>query len=938
MSTLLKSYLVIIVILGFSDVNAQVLEWAKSAGGSGFDQGRDITVDKWGNVYTIGEFENTVDFDPGPGTHNLTSNGSSNVFILKMDASGNFLWVKSFGDNSPSLGWCITTDDSGYVYAGGKFRGTVDFDPGPGIDIHTSVAMNGNYGDAYVLKLDPTGNFIWVITFGADSPDDVYSLEIDDSGNVYAGGKFGETVDFDPGLGTHFVSVISTVWDSFLLKLDANGNFIWVKTFGTPIFSTSSNQAIQSIKSDGIGNVYLTGVFHHNVDFDPGPGIFNLTAIGLSDVFVLKLDTNGSFVWAKSFGGPSNDRVNSLELDDQNNIYTTGTFGNNVDFDPSLNFFGLTASSYADIFVHKFDVNGNFVWVKSIEGVEPHMAVNDSGNVYIFGTFFDTIDFDPGVGTFYLDPTPVGSLFIQRMDSNGDFIWAKGFGGDSVERSFEIYLDNIDNIYITGYFTDTVNFNLGSGTDNLISTPGSRDAFVSKMRICANINTDQQETCSSYTWTDGITYTASNTTATDTFTNAQGCDSIMVLNLTINYPDTTIDTVSACDNYTWIDGNTYYANNDSAFHILTNTQGCDSVIILNLSIKSNTFTDVQSACLSYTWIDGNTYTNSNNSATFTLTNAAGCDSVVTLDLTILPFTTGVDTITACDSYTWIDGNTYTASNQTASQVLTNSNGCDSIVLLKLTIKHRSYGADIQSTCESFTWIDGNTYTASNQTATFLQTNAAGCDSIITLDLKVNANAGTDFQTACDSLTWIDGNTYTASTNIPTHTLTNSYGCDSLVTLNLTINSVTDVSTTLNGNVVTANNLNQTYQWLACDDGFRAMVGETAQTFTANANGNYAVQINENGCIDTSNCVTVTTLGLGNVMIMPNPTRNSSVLTLEYPVSNVDLILTDALGRLLSIRNFVTLESTTIELPLASGVYMLIIKTPDTQKTFRLVKI
>ena len=211
-------------------------------------------------------------------------------------------------------------------------------------------------------------------------------------------------------------------------------------------------------------------------------------------------------------------------------------------------------------------------------------------------------------------------------------------------------------------------------------------------------------------------------------------------------------------------------------------------------------------------MDGNTYTSSINTATHTLTNVAGCDSVVTLDLTILSSTTGLDTQVHCDTYTWIDGVTYTSSNNTATFTLTNAAGCDSVVTLDLTINNSNTGVDTQVHCDTYTWIDGNTYTSSNNTATITLTNAVGCDSVVTLDLTINnSNTGVDTQVHCDTYTWIDGNTYTSSNNTATHTLTNAAGCDSIVTLDLTINmtSITNLdfyicegdSLILNGNTI-----------------------------------------------------------------------------------------------------------------------------------------
>ncbi|GAB1450158.1 hypothetical protein MASR2M47_02140 [Draconibacterium sp.] len=265
------------------------------------------------------------------------------------------------------------------------------------------------------------------------------------------------------------------------------------------------------------------------------------------------------------------------------------------------------------------------------------------------------------------------------------------------------------------------------------------------------------------------TYTASNNVAQWTLTNAAGCDSVVTLDLTINKSSVGTDVQTACDTYTWIDGQTYTASNNVAQWTLTNAAGCDSVVTLDLTINnSTTGTDVQTACDTYTWIDGQTYTASNNVAQWTLTNAAGCDSIVTLDLTINNSTTGTDVQTACDTYTWIDGQTYTASNNSATFTLTNAAGCDSIVTLDLTIDNSTSGTDVQTACDTYTWIDGNTYTASNNSATFTLTNAAGCDSIVTLDLTINnSTTGTDVQTACDTYTWIDGQTYTASNNSAT---------------------------------------------------------------------------------------------------------------------------------------------------------------------------
>ena len=355
---------------------------------------------------------------------------------------------------------------------------------------------------------------------------------------------------------------------------------------------------------------------------------------------------------------------------------------------------------------------------------------------------------------------------------------------------------NMDVVY-WDYFNISAIVPIGVCSGDLVITNncGNVSPSFSYTADNSNTGTDVQTSCDSYTWIDGTTYTLSNNSATVVLSNTSGCDSTVTLDLTITNSNTGTDVQTSCDSYTWIDGNTYTSSNNSVTFVLSNATGCDSTVTLDLTItNSNTGTDVQTACDSYSWIDGTTYTSSNNSATFVLSNTSGCDSTVTLDLTITNSNTGTDVQTACDSYTWIDGNTYTSSNNSATFVLTNTSGCDSTVTLDLTITNSNSGTDVITSCDSYTWIDGNTYTSGNNSATVILSNATGCDSTVTLDLTItNSNTGTDVQTACDSYSWIDGTTYTSSNNSATFVLTNTSGCDSTVTLDLSINPSYTVS-------------------------------------------------------------------------------------------------------------------------------------------------
>ena len=248
---------------------------------------------------------------------------------------------------------------------------------------------------------------------------------------------------------------------------------------------------------------------------------------------------------------------------------------------------------------------------------------------------------------------------------------------------------------------------------------------------------DTQTACDSLTWINGITYTSNNNTAKDTLTNVAGRDSVVTLDLTIYNSSYGTLTQIACDSYTSPSGMYTWTSSGNYNDTLPNVAGCDSNITINLAIiNGSASTATHSACSSFTWIDSITYTANNNTATDTLVNTDGCDSVVTLNLTINN-NSSTDTQIACDTYTWINGNTYSTNNNTSTDTLTNAAGCDSVVTLDLTINASNTGTDIQAACDSYTWIDGNTYIADNNSAIHTLSNMAGCDSVVTLDLTID---------------------------------------------------------------------------------------------------------------------------------------------------------------------------------------------------------
>ena len=317
--------------------------WARKIGGANVDYGYSIAVDQIGNVYSTGEFKETADFDPGPGIFNLISAGGKDIFIQKLNASGNFVWAKGIGGALDDKGNSIAVDRIGTVYATGQFSDTVDFNP----STSTTILTSGGSFSTFISKLSPSGDFIWAKQVSGPGYSAGSSITIDPNGAINLTGFFKGACDFDPGIDANLI-VSAGQGDAFIEKLDTTGNLIWVKTIG--------NAGPNCIVTDLMGNIYVAGVFGGSTDFDPGIGVYNVGFSGFLDLFMLKLDMNGNFLWAAGTGSSNAESIESIAVNSNGNIYATGTFRASVDFDPSseINILDAGGSNNYDVFVCKF--------------------------------------------------------------------------------------------------------------------------------------------------------------------------------------------------------------------------------------------------------------------------------------------------------------------------------------------------------------------------------------------------------------------------------------------------------------------------------------------------------------------------------------------------------------------------------------------------------
>lgn len=457
------------------------LLWAYKIGNSnGNSVVNSIKLTNSGDVICTGYFQSTVDFDHGPGVTNLTSTGSSSAFILKINSDGTFNWVKQIISDSGVAGFSIAISSLDEISVVGSFSGQTDFDPSASTFNITSTSV----ADAFVLKLDPLGNFVWVKSFGPPPSTPNNSIEgylnhtVDNDGNILITTYFLQSIDFDPGPGIAMETAPAGSSYTAILKLDPNGDFGWVKVIGT-YASWSCEVLPTDIGIDDLNNVYIVGMAKGSVDYDPGTNNQNASSSAYH-LYILKLDENGDFQW-----------------------------------------------KHRSVSTH--DVKG--------EGLD----VLPSGEVFVTGSFLGTTDFDQSTGVMELTTvqgsTVSSDCFTLKIDVNGNLGWVSQIGGSSIQGGTSVKFDTVNNSLLTsGNYTNSgsysVDFDPGPGTFVL---PKDFGAFIQNLGICVStITSVNVESCGSYTTPSGSHVFTSSGIYSDTLHSMNGCDSILNINLTIN--------------------------------------------------------------------------------------------------------------------------------------------------------------------------------------------------------------------------------------------------------------------------------------------------------------------------------------------------------------------------------------------------------------------
>jgi len=427
------------------------LAWALTFGSEGEDRVEELADAGGGRTVVVGGIHGVVHV----GAATMISAGGMDAYVLVLDANGDVVWTRVFGDGVDQLATSVAVDAAGTIYVAGSAEGVVDFGGGP--------QPSAGAADVFVVALTSDGDTLWSQMFGGPQRDVGEDVAVSPSGGIFLGGSLAWSVQ----VGDDFL-IHSGGDDAFLAKLSAGGKPEWAKLFGG-----SGQQGIRAVASDSLGNVVVTGETSESISFG-GP---SLPFDDQADAFVAKLDPNGLHLWSTAFTGPGFQEGYGVATDEQDAVVTTGLYEGAVSFGGEP----VESEGARDIYLVKLDAAGQHLWSRSfgdssIQSVR-HVATSSDDSILLTGPASAGVDF--GCGQAGGEPGSPKAA-VSKFDSAGALtfgvLYDDGDENNPIQHQYaKAAVGDGGDLVVGGHFFGSISF----GVETSLSQ-GDRDCFVAK--------------------------------------------------------------------------------------------------------------------------------------------------------------------------------------------------------------------------------------------------------------------------------------------------------------------------------------------------------------------------------------------------------------------------------------------------------------------------
>ncbi|MGQ9819322.1 MAG: hypothetical protein ACUVQ1_05290 [Candidatus Kapaibacteriales bacterium] len=453
----------------FTTILGQEWQWAISGKGNSFDYPLALVTDSQNNLYVAGYFQSSsLKF----GNITLLNKGGEDIFLGKFTPSGDVVWLKGFGGSRTERGTCLALDSNGYLYLAGYFESS-DIQFGQ----KTLTPVGG--WDIFISKFDPSGEIVWVKTFGSENYEEPTSIACSNNSIALTGEFSGKSIQFDNY--TIINQSNEGISDIFITKLSFDGNPLWAKGIGG-----SSFERPHYVLFDHNQNIYLACSYNSNMIFFGSDSLINK---GYSDVFLIKYSTDGEPLWVRNGGGRDKDFLSSMAIDSKDNLVLTGfTLSNDFKFADNFIF---NSGSY-DFFIIKFSPDGTVQWHNNFGNLFDDYAttitIDTDDFIYVGGSFAsDTLRFTQSVFLNNSANNNTSEIFLSKFSPDGTPIWAISAQGVNEDHCTGITLDNDRNLYAIGYFRSK---DIYFGSIDLFNM-GYSNIFISK--LYKTLNSEKNE-------------------------------------------------------------------------------------------------------------------------------------------------------------------------------------------------------------------------------------------------------------------------------------------------------------------------------------------------------------------------------------------------------------------------------------------------------------